>query len=231
MAPSPAAAQMRRVAAMPSRTGMRMSMRTTSGRCSSLCCTASSPSAAVATTVMSSWVSRRAASPARTACWSSTTRARIVRCASSVGRDHVYLEAATFCLSGREGAAGEDGAFAHAQEPVPLDGLRREGAGAVVPNAQVKRLVGDRRARHRRPHQARVAAHSSVPPGRCGRRLDRCSEATRSTVPCRMEADVGSGRLCLVDQVVELGRARAAAPGRLCLPCPHAGLPEAGASR
>ena len=41
---------------MPSSTGIRMSISTTSGRCSRHCCTASSPFAAVATTVMSSWV-------------------------------------------------------------------------------------------------------------------------------------------------------------------------------
>ena len=63
---SPSAAQICRVASMPSITGMRTSISTTSGRCSALRRTASAPSAALATTVTSGCVSSSAENPART---------------------------------------------------------------------------------------------------------------------------------------------------------------------
>ena len=54
------------VASMPSMTGIRTSISTTSGRSSPQIRTASDPSQAVPTTVKSGWVSSSPANPART---------------------------------------------------------------------------------------------------------------------------------------------------------------------
>ena len=67
----------RRVASIPSITGMRTSISATSGSCSEQTRTASAPSAAGPTTEMSGWVSSNAPNPARTTCWSSATTTRI----------------------------------------------------------------------------------------------------------------------------------------------------------
>ena len=63
----------RRVAANPSRTGIRMSMSTRSGRSSRANRTASTPSPASPTTMRSDWCSRMDRNPARTSCWSSAS--------------------------------------------------------------------------------------------------------------------------------------------------------------
>ena len=76
-------AQITRVASIPSITGIRTSISTTSGRCSTLSRTASAPSAAAPTTVMSFCVSSSAENPARTISWSSATTARITRSSPS----------------------------------------------------------------------------------------------------------------------------------------------------
>jgi hypothetical protein len=66
-----------RVAATPSITGMRRSMRSTSGRCWWYSSMASCPFAASATTWRSGSVEMIAASPARKTGWSSAIRIRI----------------------------------------------------------------------------------------------------------------------------------------------------------
>jgi hypothetical protein len=71
------AATIRRVAAMPSRRGMRTSMITTSGSRSRHRSTAAAPSAASPTTAKSGWVSSIAPKAERTTSWSSTTTMRI----------------------------------------------------------------------------------------------------------------------------------------------------------
>ena len=58
--------------------GMRMSMRITSGRCWRATSMASSPVPASATTSMSSWIRRTMAKPPRTSAWSSTTATRML---------------------------------------------------------------------------------------------------------------------------------------------------------
>jgi hypothetical protein len=56
------------VASMPSMPGMRMSMRTRSGRSSRQSRTVSAPSEVAPATVKSGWLSSRAAKPSRTTC-------------------------------------------------------------------------------------------------------------------------------------------------------------------
>ena len=58
--------------------GIRMSMRITSGRCWRATSMASSPVPASATTSMSSWIRRTMAKPPRTSAWSSTTATRML---------------------------------------------------------------------------------------------------------------------------------------------------------
>ena len=68
----------RRVASTPSRTGIRMSIRHTSGRSSRASRTASCPSRASPTTSMPSRVPRISRSPVRTRSWSSATSTRML---------------------------------------------------------------------------------------------------------------------------------------------------------
>src|SRR5689334_19163537 len=70
----------RRVASMPSSSGMRMSMRTTSGSRRPAMATASPPSEASPTTSRSSSASRIILNPARTSAWSSAIRMRTLTC-------------------------------------------------------------------------------------------------------------------------------------------------------
>ncbi len=65
------------VASAPSITGMRTSMRTTSGSRSRHCSWASSPFAASPTTSMSAYVDSSTLRPSRTIWWSSTMSTRI----------------------------------------------------------------------------------------------------------------------------------------------------------
>src|SRR6202046_621907 len=149
-------------ASIPSMTGMRTSMRTTSGLSCLRSSTASAPSLAVPTTVKSGCVSSSAANPARTTWWSSATMILIAGGVSVIGS----------CLSrrrlGRDGQAGLDHeaagvpgacaqlaadrgrALAHAEQPVPADLRRSEraegagprGTGAVVADAQQEGVHG-----------------------------------------------------------------------------------------
>src|SRR5580698_9592768 len=149
------------VASIPSMTGMRTSMRTTSGLSCRLSSTASAPSLAVPTTVKSGCVSSSAANPARTIWWSSTmiliaggasvigswlSRRRLGR-DGQAGLNH---EAAGVPGACAQLAADRGRALAHAEQPVPA-GLRRneraEGAGrrgsrAVVADAQQEGVRG-----------------------------------------------------------------------------------------
>ena len=75
---SPHSATMRPVAAMPSRRGIRRSMRTTSGSSRRACRMASSPSTASPTTTKSGTDSSSLRKPARTSAWSSHTRIRVL---------------------------------------------------------------------------------------------------------------------------------------------------------
>src|SRR6266540_1801660 len=71
---APSSASRRRVASMPSTSGIRTSMRTTSGRRRRASSTASRPFAASPATSMSSSASRIMRKPARTSAWSSTIK-------------------------------------------------------------------------------------------------------------------------------------------------------------
>ena len=75
-----------RVASTPSRTGIRMSIRQTSGRSSRASRTASCPSRASPTTSMPSRVPRISRSPVRTRSWSSATSTRMRHAGTSRGR-------------------------------------------------------------------------------------------------------------------------------------------------
>ena len=66
-----------RVASMPSISGIRTSIRITSGWCSAAARTACAPLAASATTVIPSAASRITQNPVLTSSWSSTTSTRI----------------------------------------------------------------------------------------------------------------------------------------------------------
>ena len=114
---------------MPSMTGMRMSISTTSGACCVAAWTASSPVPASATTSMFPVASSTALKPARIIGWSSaiTTRSRAHRVPPfAVGQDRVDLEAVVAARAGGERAAEQGGALAHADEAVAA--RRRDGA-------------------------------------------------------------------------------------------------------
>ena len=102
-----------------------------------------------------------------------------------------------------EGAAGERCAFAHSQQSVALDRLTVERAWAVVPDAQVERLVAvgdldvDVCARGVASCVRQRLLDDAV-----GGQIDTQGQAGDLALPD--QADVRSGRLRLVDQVVEL---------------------------
>jgi hypothetical protein len=73
----------RRVASMPSSTGIRMSISATSGRVRRISATAAAPSAASPTTSMPGSSSSSDRKPARTIAWSSAIAIRIVMRARS----------------------------------------------------------------------------------------------------------------------------------------------------
>jgi hypothetical protein len=77
----------RRVASTPSRTGMRASIRTTSGRSRRAAWTAWSPSAASPTTWMSGSASRIIRNPARTSAWPSASSTRTLTVAPPGSRE------------------------------------------------------------------------------------------------------------------------------------------------
>ncbi|CAM5480413.1 hypothetical protein SALBM217S_06998 [Streptomyces griseoloalbus] len=74
----PSAATISRVASMPLSSGMRMSIRTTSGASSRTCSTASRPLTASPTTSMSGMALSSTEKPSRTIIWSSAIRTRMV---------------------------------------------------------------------------------------------------------------------------------------------------------
>ena len=125
------------VASMPSSTGIWMSIRAMSGRCSAASVTACRPSAASATTSMSSSASSSDRMPLRISAWSSASRI-LIKHGARRGELGAHLEAAAVLRSGVEPAAERGHPFAHADEAEP--GARRPGgrcwcradAGAVV---------------------------------------------------------------------------------------------------
>src|SRR5690348_3785425 len=157
---SPCAATSRRVASMPSRRGMRMSMSTSDGRSRWPRSTASRPSAASPTTSTSGAASSSLRKPARTSAWSSAMRTRVLTlglrspsglahwrpressgCQRQVGAD---LEAAALARAGGQRAAVEGDAFAHPDQPVAgAVAVRRTAAATVVADLDVEaaRLV------------------------------------------------------------------------------------------
>src|SRR6202042_1220591 len=215
------------VASIPSMTGMRTSMRTTSGPSCRLSSTASAPSLAVPTTVKSGCVSSSAANPARTIWWSSATMILIAGGASVIGS----------CLSrrrlGRDGqaglnheAAGVPGAcaqlaadrgraLAHAEQPVPADLRRSEraegagprGTGAVVADAQHEGVCG--------VVQLDVDGGALRVPARVRQRL--LDDAVGGQLDARVKRGHGTGDdeadarprgvACLLEEVIELPQA------------------------
>src|SRR4051795_4147934 len=123
---------------MPSRTGIRMSMSTTSGSSRAAWRTASAPSTASPTTSVPGSNPRILRSPTRTSAWSSAISTRGT--AGSAGREQdVEDEAAVGALAGLELAAVQGHPLPDAHEPVPA---ARQGGGradAVVGDLQLHR--------------------------------------------------------------------------------------------
>ena len=142
---------------MPSMPGIRMSIRTTSGRCSRAAATASAPSDACATTSMPGSEPRISAKPVRTSSWSSATTTRITCVRARPGSSRVHPEAA----AGR-GAGGE----LRRRRPRPARASRpgparsRAGAGRVAPVRRRRRVTRTPSSgpvtRHGDPRGARV---------------------------------------------------------------------------
>src|SRR4051794_1123159 len=126
---------MRCVACRPSRSGIRMSIRTTSGSRSRAIRTASSPRVASPTTCMSGSESMSARKPPRTRAWSSATTTRITSC---IDRNRgVHGESITGY--GFECATKPLDAFTHAQHPVATRHDVR--AATVVAHDDVDKVV------------------------------------------------------------------------------------------
>ncbi len=133
-----------RVASTPSISGIRMSMRTTSGSSSSTCWTASRPLPAVPTTAIPACASMMTATPSRKSSWSSTSRTRIRarRRREVLGRlahGVIVPEPAGHRQPGRDGEGRRVDAGPSADVEPPADGLQplthagpgREPASAV----------------------------------------------------------------------------------------------------
>src|SRR4051812_37505613 len=155
---------MRRVASMPSSSGMRMSMSTTSGSRSLAIVTAWAPSAASPTTSRSSSASRIILNPARTSAWSSAIRMRtVISGVSSAKAERGYprsgmlrptvewnpgadLEAAG-ALAAVQLAPEDAHALAHADEAVAAaaQATGRPGPGPPIADVQLEVLkaIGD----------------------------------------------------------------------------------------
>src|SRR3954467_10201310 len=157
--PVASAARMRRVAAIPSSSGMRMSISTTAGSKRAAFSTASAPVRASATTSMSGSPASRRRKPARTMAWSSATRTRMVmagapagtlRRARGVSQRPFQREA-----GGQHEAAAVHGAGAHLAtvdlhpladaDEAMAEAVARRGAAAVVAHVdpQLARAVAD----------------------------------------------------------------------------------------
>ena len=130
------AVTMRRVASIPSSTGMRMSISTTSGRNRRASETASSPSPASPTMSVSGSASRILRRPTRTRAWSSAIRTRRHRIGSRTRTANPPLG----CRPASRLAAVECHALAHADEPVTAARDWRRVAGAVVGDLELERV-------------------------------------------------------------------------------------------
>src|SRR4051794_26098437 len=172
---------MRRVASMPSSSGMRMSMSTTSGSRSSAIVTAWAPSEASPTTSRSSSASRIILNPARTSAWSSAIRMRTVISGVSSGKaERGYprsgmlrppiesdpgadLEAAAGAPARVQVAAEDAHALAHADEAVAsaAQAPGRSASGSAIADAQPApevraERVGDDEGREVGPDERRI---------------------------------------------------------------------------
>ena len=119
------APQISRVASSPSRCGIRMSIRMTSGRSFRASATASVPSLASPTTSRSGAESTSTRKPPRTSAWSSATTTRITRPPPRSGSWAAHAEAAVRPGTGGELPAEHRDPLAHADDPVPGAGPRR----------------------------------------------------------------------------------------------------------
>ena len=120
-----------RVASTPSRTGIRMSIRQTSGRSSRASRTASCPSRASPTTSMPSRVPRISRSPVRTRSWSSATSTRIVT-RSPAGAGSRRPPAAAGVRAGAAGATEQGRSLDH-----PDDAEARPRGGPALTRVSV----------------------------------------------------------------------------------------------
>src|SRR5579871_4432776 len=157
------AARMRRVASMPLRLGMAMSMMTTSGVCSSARRILSRPSAASATTAMSGCFSSRARRPSRTTVWSSASNMRMG--IASVG----YGEFGHGQLGGDHGSLAELRVNAHAAAKAANPLLHAEEAHA--------------------PHESGIESHTIVAHRKKYATVlagDRDLDGAGIAVPCRV---------------------------------------------
>ena len=151
---SPSRAAIRRVASMPSISGMRMSISTTSGVSRRALSTACVPSEHSPTTSMSSSASRIIRKPARISAWSSTSSTRMLMPAPAVGWGARARTAKppSGSRARLHDAAVHRRALAHADEAVAAARVAQlvvvARALAVVLDAQhhLVRLVGDRHA-------------------------------------------------------------------------------------
>src|SRR4029453_10008467 len=215
-------AAIRRVASSPSSTGMRMSIRTTSGRAERARSTAAAPSPASPTTSMSPASSSNARNPARTRCWSSTSRTLITGapprgspdpsgCGSRGGHREGGQdpEAALVAGAGLQAAAKGPGPLPHPQDPLAA------AASLAVPGPAGTAVVGDLDR-----HPAVGVGDGDLGPAgpgvtdHVGQRLlhhpvegqvDGGREAPRLALQRDLDLDPGPGRLG--DQGVQLAQA------------------------
>src|SRR5215469_1341238 len=134
----------RRVASMPSRSGIRTSIKTMSGLTARATSTASAPLAASPTTENPGVAAMMPQNPTRTSAWSSATATEIVTSARRPGpgavsggrgaqerQRGVHLEAAARQRAGGEVAAAQVRPLTHADDAVPgADDRHAEGTGA-----------------------------------------------------------------------------------------------------
>src|SRR5829696_5131874 len=197
-------ATIRRVASSPSMTGMRMSIRTTSGRAERARATAAAPSPASPTTSTSPASSSRARNPARTSPWSSTRTTLITDCRREGGLD---AEAAAGAGAGLEAAAEGPGPFPHPQDPLAAAGavaVARPGA-AVVGDLDHHLAVGVTDG-HLGPAGPGVADHvgQRLLDDAVGGQVDGGRQPPRLPLERHRDLDPGPGRLG--DQRVQLGQ-------------------------
>src|SRR5690554_1465043 len=141
---SSAAARMARVDSIPTITGMRMSMSTTSGRLAAAMAIPSTPFPASPTNSRSTCDDTSMRMPARKSAWSSTspTRIRLLTCCLPRYASHDDETALTGF--GRQPAADQGGALPHADEPVAGDRVQCRLCGEFVDDGELEgiRLPG-----------------------------------------------------------------------------------------